>query len=221
VNQFLGRYLVHQLAKTRSDRLKLLPKLGDVFWYDQYRNLASAVKVVENESQAVSAEAGWRTGVDQLRDSLIGWWAHHTSSTGGNGRDYLIDLQNHFVRIFPGTLFRGVRQRDSVTAPRGVKDFYFLLERDGKVYDLAEMSSGEQAIFPLLYDFVRLDIGKSIVLIDELELHLHPPEQQGLLSALRVLGPDCQFIITTHSSAVAHAIPVEEKVRLEGGRRCL
>jgi predicted ATP-binding protein involved in virulence len=83
------------------------------------------------------------------------------------------------------------------------------------------MASGEQAIFPLLYEFVRLDIAKSVVLIDELELHLHPPQQQALLSALRRIGPDCQFIITTHSPFLTEVIPEDEKVPLEGGRRCL
>jgi predicted ATP-dependent endonuclease of OLD family len=101
------------------------------------------------------------------------------------------------------------------------KDFYFLIDRDGRIYDLAEMSSGEQAVFPLIYEFVRLDIQRSIVLIDELELHLHPPEQQRLLAALPKIGPDCQFIITTHSEFLSSAIPNEQEVRLERGTRCL
>lgn len=99
--------------------------------------------------------------------------------------------------------------------------FYFLLERAGRVFDIAEMSSGEQAIFPLICEFVRLNIRKSVVLIDELELHLHPPEQQGLLAALPKMGPDCQFLITTHSAYVEGAIPNEQETRLLGGRLCL
>jgi predicted ATP-binding protein involved in virulence len=83
------------------------------------------------------------------------------------------------------------------------------------------MSSGEQTIFSLLYDFVRLDIANSVVLIDELELHLHPPAQQALYASLPRLGPDCQFIITTHSEFLSGVIPNEEIVRLEGGRPCL
>ena len=59
------------------------------------------------------------------------------------------------------------------------------------------------------------------VLIDELELHLHPPQQQALLASLPKLGPDCQFIITTHSSYLEGVIPIEHEVRLEGGRSCL
>jgi predicted ATPase len=132
----------------------------------------------------------------------------------------LATLEQRFAEIFPGTHFRGTAPRENIGAPRA-KDLYFLLERDGRVYDLAEMSSGEQAVFPLLYEFVRLDIARSVVLIDELELHLHPPQQQALLGALRRIGPDCQFIITTHSPYLESIIPSENEVRLPGGQRSL
>jgi predicted ATPase len=122
--------------------------------------------------------------------------------------------------VFPGTRFVGIMPRGGVTTPRA-NDFYFLIDRDGRAYDLAEMSSGEQAVFPLVYEFVRLDIKRSVVLIDELELHLHPPEQQRLLAALSRVGPDCQFIITTHSEFLSSAIPNEQEVRLDRGTRCL
>jgi hypothetical protein len=222
INQLLGRFCAQSLGRTQPDKTKLVPKLGDVFWYDQNRSIGSILMPTDDADRTppVSAQT-WQSGVEQLHDSLIGWWAYHTSAAKWNGRDYLIELEKHFAALFPGTRFLGVKPHDAVIPPRGVKDFYFLLERDGKVYDLAEMSSGEQAVFPLLYEFVRLDIAKSIVLIDELELHLHPREQQGLLSALRRLGPDCQFLITTHSQFLTHVIPEEEAVRLEGGLRCL
>jgi predicted ATP-dependent endonuclease of OLD family len=61
----------------------------------------------------------------------------------------------------------------------------------------------------MIFDFANWGINNSIVLIDELELHLHPPLQQGLLNALRSLGRDNQFIITTHSDAVEAIVPPE------------
>jgi predicted ATP-dependent endonuclease of OLD family len=61
----------------------------------------------------------------------------------------------------------------------------------------------------------------SIILIDELELHLHPPEQQTLYARLPLLAPDCQFLITTHSPDLASLATEEETVRLRGGRLCL
>jgi hypothetical protein len=162
----------------------------------------------------------WTAGVEQLREFLVGWWAYHTSPARAGGKDYISALEQRFGEIFPGTHFRGTTPRESVAAPRA-RDFYFLLERDGRVYDLAEMSSGEQAVFPLIYEFIRLDIARSIVLVDELELHLHPPQQQALLSALRRIGPDCQFLISTHSPFLESLIPTEHEVRLADGLRYL
>jgi energy-coupling factor transporter ATP-binding protein EcfA2 len=219
--QFLGRFYIKSLLKTQPDKRNLFSQLGDVFWFDQFRNLGS-VSVGRYEHGADGSEVeSWKTGVEQLREFLIGMWGYHTSGERANGTDYLVPLQQRFAEIFPGTQFQGLALREGVAAPSGQDDFYFLLQREGKVYDIAEMSSGEQAVFPLIYEFIRLNIAHSLVLIDEFELHLHPPEQQALLGALRRIGPDSQFLVTTHSPYLADAIPDEHEVRLEGGRRCL
>ena len=121
--------------------------------------------------------------------------------------------------VVPGARFVGTQPMsfEGTAEPTS----YVLLERDGLTYDIAEMSSGEQAVLPILYEFVRQSVARSVVLLDELELHLHPPEQQALLAALRKIGPDCQFFVTIHSPYLESVTPPEEEVRLEGGQRCL
>mgnify|MGYP000614132610 CR=1 FL=1 len=44
--------------------------------------------------------------------------------------------------------------------------------------------------------------GEGIVLIDEIELHMHPSWQRKILGALKSTFPNIQFIITTHSPQV-------------------
>lgn len=44
--------------------------------------------------------------------------------------------------------------------------------------------------------------GVGIVLIDEIELHMHPSWQRRILPTLRRTFPNIQFIITTHSPQV-------------------
>jgi predicted ATPase len=226
VTQFLGRYYVKALAANRPavrDNFKLL---GDIFWFDQHRNLGTRIFAdTYTYRGGIPTEElpqeGWQAGVEQLREYLVGWWGFHTTpASNRNGKDYIPPLQQHMDRVFPGTRFIGLGQRETMTEARA-NDFYFLIDRDSRVYDLAEMSSGEQAVFPLIYEFVRLDISRSIVLIDELELHLHAPEQQRLLAALPKIGPDCQFVISTHSEFLSSAIPNEQEVRLQRGARCL
>ena len=220
VNQFLGRYYIRALKDERPELRDRFAKLGDIFWFDQHCNLGSLV-TDGLAGEGVNRE-GWHAGVEQLREYLVGWWGFHTTPRppGRVGRDFIPSLQQRIGKVFPGTRFVGIMPHAEVAAPRA-NDFYFLIDRDGRVYDLAEMSSGEQAVFPLVYEFVRLNIQRSIVLIDELELHLHPPEQQRLLAALPTIGPDCQFLITTHSEFLSSAIPNEQEVRLEEGTRCL
>lgn len=221
VHQFLGRYYVKALAKSEPNLRRYFDQLGDIFWFDQHRNLGSVASPRFNDEHASDKTTeSWLTGVENLREFLIGWWSYHTSPNKSYGKDYIPELESSFQRLFPDRRFVGTAPKQS-NGSKGMGDFYFLIQSGSKVYDLAEMSSGEQSVFPLLYEFVRLDIAHSIVLIDELELHLHPPEQQRLLTSLPKIGPNCQFIVTTHSSYLTNAIPDEQEVHMEGGARCV
>ena len=75
------------------------------------------------------------------------------------------------------------------------------------------LSDGEKCTLALFGDLARrLAIanpslnnpleGDGIVLIDEIELHMHPTWQRSILSTLRKTFPNIQFIITTHSPQV-------------------
>lgn len=207
LSQCLGRYFIRMMLQTYPLQRLNIRHIGDVFWFDQYRNISTS-------------KFDDRPGAEGLRQHLIQWYAYHSSPRQPGQKDYLQQLESQFALVFPGTMFVGVEPKPGLTSA-STTDSYFLLQRDSHTYDLAEMSSGEQAVFPLIYEFVRFEIAHSIVLLDELELHLHPPEQQTLLASLRTIGPDCQFIVTSHSPYLEAAVPDEEKIRLKGGLRCL
>jgi predicted ATP-dependent endonuclease of OLD family len=76
------------------------------------------------------------------------------------------------------------------------------------------MSAGERAIFPILLDFANRNINNSIIIIDEVELHLHPPLQQALIRSLPTWGVNNQFFITTHSDSVAAMFSESQIIRL-------
>jgi hypothetical protein len=69
-----------------------------------------------------------------------------------------------------------------------------------RVYRYDGLSSGQQMILLLVLQFATRHIHRSIVLIDELELHLHPLWQSRLYHSLEDLGVDNQYIFTTHST---------------------
>ena len=85
----------------------------------------------------------------------------------------------------------------------------------------SNISDGEKSITLLLADIARrlaianpnLDNpleGTGIVLIDEIEMHLHPSWQRKVCKALKETFPNCQFIITTHSPQVLGELKTEE-----------
>ena len=63
-------------------------------------------------------------------------------------------------------------------------------------------------------------VSEAIVLIDEIELHLHPSWQQRILSDLTRTFPNAQFIVSTHSPQVLTTVHPEQIVTLsrENGR---
>jgi len=72
------------------------------------------------------------------------------------------------------------------------------------------MSAGEQAIFPILFEFVRQQIHRSVVLIDEVDLNLHPPLAQMLLGLLPRLGirPPSRSLLGRLNSFRGHCHPI-------------
>ena len=57
--------------------------------------------------------------------------------------------------------------------------------------------------------------GEGIVLIDEIDLHLHPQWQRNVISSLTQTFPNCQFIVTTHSPQVLSGVEKENVFILE------
>jgi predicted ATP-binding protein involved in virulence len=56
---------------------------------------------------------------------------------------------------------------------------------------------------------------RAVVLIDELDLHLHPTWQRALIPALKSTFPNIQFIVTTHSPLVLSGLEPDEIIRLD------
>jgi len=217
--QFRGRRYATQLLRTDPSARDLFAKLPGVFWFDQFRNLASPPAETSENDEDSGGHVSFNVGVARLREHLNRWQLERLA---GNQKkhDFLLELENAYKRVFPGRSFGTPEPmyRGGTPTP---EDYYFILSDGHRTYDIEEMSAGEQAVFPLLYEFVRQQVRKSVVLIDEIDLNLHPPLAQALLRALPTLGLDCQFLITTHSESISNLVSPEETYRLAGGRLCL
>lgn len=64
---------------------------------------------------------------------------------------------------------------------------------------------------------VQADKFDGVVLIDEIDLHLHPIWQAQLIGALKTIFPRVQFILTTHSPSVLQSLEKDEIIALACG----
>ncbi|MBF0551185.1 MAG: AAA family ATPase [Deltaproteobacteria bacterium] len=217
--QFRGRLYASQLLKTDYSARELFDQLPGVFWFDQFRNLASPPVRMERDETEPVGRISYNVGVARLRRYLNSWQLSRMAGATGK-LDFLKELENKYKIVFPGRSFSGPEPmyKGGVPTP---EDYYFILSDGNRTYDIEEMSAGEQAVLPILYEFVRQQIKNSVVLIDEIDLNLHPPLAQALLTALPTIGPGCQFLLTTHSEAISSLVSPDEIFRLEGGRLCL
>lgn len=95
----------------------------------------------------------------------------------------------------------------------------FCLKNDCKI-SVSQLSQGEKTMLSLVCDISLRMIsandkkegafnGSGIIIIDEIDLHLHPIWQQTVLLRLKDVFPNVQFIISTHSSNVLSTVSNE------------
>ena len=109
---------------------------------------------------------------------------------------------------------------ESIELRYDYKNYNFLIEQKGRnPYGLDELSDGYSAIIGIVADLIlRMDRNwllkgelsqydvEGVVLIDELETHLHVELQRKILPFLTEFFPRIQFIITTHSAYILNSI---------------
>ena len=129
--------------------------------------------------------------------------------------DHEADLINTWFVDFE-KLLKKVFQDDSLQLLFNYKDYSFQILTQGKTFKFTEMSDGFAAVLEIIIDLIlkmqrkdsltRAYQQEGIVLIDEVETHLHLELQRLVLPLLTQLFPNIQFIVTTHSPFVLNSI---------------
>lgn len=99
------------------------------------------------------------------------------------------------------------------------------VEKNGEKVSVNQLSDGEKILVAVVGDMARrLAIANpglqnplecnAIVLIDEIDLHLHPEWQRMVIEKFPEVFPNCQFIVTTHSPHVLTHTTVERLIKL-------
>ena len=115
---------------------------------------------------------------------------------------------------------RGIMDDSSVELQYDYKNYNFLIHQaNRKPYSFMQLSDGYSAAIMIVSDLLmRMDQNwlinnttqntslEGIVLIDEIETHLHLSLQRKILPFLTSLFPNIQFIVSTHSPFVVNSI---------------
>ena len=93
---------------------------------------------------------------------------------------------------------------------------FHILQHGKEPFDFNTLSSGYQAVLDIILDIIMrmqkqtqrsFDFSLSgIVLIDEIETHLHLELQKNIMPFLTTIFPNIQFIVTTHSPFILNSI---------------
>ena len=96
------------------------------------------------------------------------------------------------------------------------KDYSFKILTKGKEFKFTELSDGFAAVLDIIVDLIlkmqhknqliRVYEYEGIVLVDEIETHLHLELQKVIMPLLTEIFPNIQFIVTTHSPFVLSSL---------------
>lgn len=161
--------------------------------------------------KAVSPADAYAKALNETRISLneiANWYRAVEEGQIGSkkfGKSLVAMMEATIDTMLPG--FAGLRLETSGRP-------HFTIEKEGTRFNLDQLSEGEKALLALAFDLTRrLTIAnpdsknpthesKALVMIDEIELHLHPKWQRQVLRRLCNAFPSCQFVVTTHSALV-------------------
>lgn len=161
-------------------------------------------------------------GVRELSVVQLADWlrAQQALATERPASQHLVDVVEAAVRQFlPG--FQNLR-------PSKVGPSQLLIDHGGTTLHLRQLSDGERSVLVLMLDIAKrltqanpyladpLSAAEAVILIDEIDLHLHPQWQRKIVGDLTRTFPNCQFIATTHSPQVIGEVNHEQIQMIDG-----
>jgi predicted ATP-binding protein involved in virulence len=152
-------------------------------------------------------------------------WFREREDLENENRKYQYDRIKPEGFCFPDPQLEAVRE----TIERFLPDFTNLsvrrnplrmeVTKKNKIVTVNQLSDGEKCLIAMLGDLARRMAianpqnpypltGTGVIIIDEIDLHLHPQWQRFVVPKLLEVFPNCQFFISTHSpNIITHVQP--------------
>jgi energy-coupling factor transporter ATP-binding protein EcfA2 len=135
--------------------------------------------------------------------------------------DFKLLLKDDYLFEEVAKIFNFILELDHDEGLLKENDLVLLQRKNRSPVDLFETSSGARSIFYIIYNIIKkfpnYKRGHTpngyiwgCVLIDEIELHLHPKWKLGIVGKMKTMYPDLLFVVTTHDPLVLHGLKSSE-----------
>jgi predicted ATP-dependent endonuclease of OLD family len=169
--------------------------------------------------QAQDDDSSYADDLQSLKDSTANLFTYDFTSV-----DYLVNLfakarnKDYAAVVKTGTYGNSyhnlLQNMNSILGDKEIKSredlsgIQFFLFKDGQQVEISleDLSHGELKRFGVHMWLISAEIEHSIVLMDEIELALHPDWQYQIVRDLVDWGPTNQYILATHSYSLCEAV---------------
>ena len=220
----LLRHVLLQLRQGSDPEMNCL-------YYRQNRAFEDEDHLGHTESERVSDPDRMRhDSLARERRAIVDlqtWWDRRDAQEARIVRDKNSDYRDPQLEAIRNLVKKIDNLKDitfsSTASPPGL----YLLKNDDALVHVSRLSSGERAYVVLLADLARrlqvlapekpLEDISAIVLVDEIELNLHPAWQSEIAPTLSKVFGSCQFVVATHSPQVLSGVESRQVRILEEG----
>ena len=130
---------------------------------------------------------------------------------------YIEERLSRFVSMLPSLKDEGY-DIDYLNAESKDKEYeLIIIFKNGKTEAFRDLPAGYRRLYSIVLDMAYRSYilnGKKepcgVVMIDEVDLHLHPSLEQNVVNALHETFPNVQFVMSTHSPAVISNLKTTE-----------
>lgn len=193
-----ARVYTARLLRTGLAESGFFKQAGQIVTFDQTRTLFSKTirRDIRDIIQGPAADESDREGSRRTNDprTLLLDLAVRSQfpPKGGGSDDHFEQVKSRYSEVCSPRSITGL-----FTNERDQLDVQF---SDGEnEYGFDGLSSGEEVVLLFLIKLVSERVHRSVILVDEIELHQHPVWQVRLLDMLPRIGEHNQIIATTHS----------------------
>lgn len=163
-----------------------------------------AFQLVSNTTRNWASSSGQKPANFYIKETLLTWAIY------GYGNQ-VITADTEQLRFYEGfqDILREILPATLGFERLGIRDSEVVLETKTGEFMIDAVSGGVSALIDLawqVYMFGTTEQEPFVVVIDEIENHLHPAMQRDILPDLVRVFPNCQFVVATHSPLVVGSL---------------